>query len=215
MRRLYIAAKAPREGLVKTRLARDIGVTEATRLYRAFLRDLATRFLEAGWFVTPDGAWPEVAAAAGARRHTQAIDQGSGSWGERQDRLFESIRPTPDDPVILIASDSPQVTVDAIAYAFSRLAATDLVFGPVHDGGYWLVGMSSYHDLLATMPMSTPDVLGRLLAEADRRGLSVSLLEPEFDVDEAGDLPALEEAAEKGDLAATRAELAKVRTMAS
>ena len=38
---LYIAAKAPRPGLAKTRLARHLGQQAALLLYRAFLRDLS------------------------------------------------------------------------------------------------------------------------------------------------------------------------------
>ena len=46
--RLYIAAKAPRPGLAKTRLARGIGEEAALALYRGFLSDLAARFLGSG-----------------------------------------------------------------------------------------------------------------------------------------------------------------------
>ena len=58
---LYIAAKAPRPGLAKTRLARGIGQRTAIDLYRAFLRDLGARFaapaargaFSLGWYITP------------------------------------------------------------------------------------------------------------------------------------------------------------------
>ncbi|MBA3427400.1 MAG: hypothetical protein H0U07_02360, partial [Actinobacteria bacterium] len=44
---LYVAAKAPRPGRVKTRLAAAVGDAAATGLYGAFLRDLAVRFPQA------------------------------------------------------------------------------------------------------------------------------------------------------------------------
>lgn len=51
--RHYFAAKAPRAGLAKTRLACSIGNAAALDLYRGFLRDLAARFASApfpfGW----------------------------------------------------------------------------------------------------------------------------------------------------------------------
>lgn len=210
MNRLYIAVKAPRPGFVKTRLAQHVGVEAATRLYAAFLRDLAKRFPEARWFFTPDSAWPEVAAAGVLPLNAVATPQGPGSWGVRQDRLFASTAPTRSDPVVLIGSDSPQVGSSAIAEAFRELARKDLVLGPVHDGGYWLVGMSGHHDLLAGIPMSTPSVLSSLLGEARRRGLTVALLEPQFDVDELSDLAALERAVATGDLPHTGAALAEL-----
>ncbi|GAC1655501.1 MAG: hypothetical protein NVS9B1_08810 [Candidatus Dormibacteraceae bacterium] len=212
--RLFIAAKAPRPGFVKTRLARAVGADLAARIYSAFLHDLAKRFKGAGWFVTPDGAWPEIAAAAEATGHRPlVVDQGEGTWGTRQDRLFATVGPTPADPVVLIASDSPQLGVGTVAAAFEQLKSHDLVFGPVPDGGYYLVGMSSHHDLLVTAPMSSPGVLRHLLGEATRRGLSVALLEPEFDVDEVTDLLLLDTAAtRRPDLAATRAAIAELET---
>lgn len=210
--RLFIAAKAPRPGFVKTRLARAIGPDLAARIYGAFLRDLARRFGGAGWFVTPDGAWPEIAAAAEpAGLPSPVVDQGEGSWGVRQDRLFATTVPTPADPVVLIASDSPQLRAGTVAAAFDELKSHDLVFGPVRDGGYYLVGMNEHHDLLAEAPMSSPHVLQHLLLEAARRGLSVALLEPEFDVDEVTDLLALDAvAARRSDLEAIREALAEI-----
>ena len=41
---LVIMARYPEEGMVKTRLARDLGASLAHRLYRAFLVDLAEKF---------------------------------------------------------------------------------------------------------------------------------------------------------------------------
>lgn len=207
---MYIAVKAPRPGFVKTRLARELGTERATRLYTAFLRDLAVRFPDAGWFFTPDNAWAEIAAVSAAPPHAIAKPQGPGTWAERQDRLFASTCPSRDDPVVLVGSDSPQVGLAAVAQAFCELGRNDLVLGPGHDGGYWLVGMSTYHDLLAGVPMSTPRVLSAVLGDAARRGLSVALLEPDFDVDEVADLPALERAVAAGDLPHTRVELAEI-----
>ena len=57
--------------------------------------------------------------------------------------------------------------------------------------------------------MSTSDVLGEILSRARRSGLSVHLLEPQFDVDEVSDLAALEAAVlTRADMPATRAALA-------
>jgi uncharacterized protein len=58
--RLYIAAKAPRAKIAKTRLGHAIGHDNAAALYKAFLIDLAARFTDApfalGWYVTPPDA---------------------------------------------------------------------------------------------------------------------------------------------------------------
>lgn len=77
-RTLYVAAKAPRAELAKTRLGRTIGHERAVDLYASFLHDLAARFAQApfalGWYVTLPDAWPEPALLVGA-----AV-QGEGDW---------------------------------------------------------------------------------------------------------------------------------------
>lgn len=208
---LYIAAKAPRPGAVKTRLGRAIGHEAAAALYRAFLRDLAVRFAAApfalGWYVTPPDAWREIAplvgqAGAGAR----VLAQGDGDWTERQRALFRGAAGRGEERVALIASDSPHLTVRAVADAFRQLDRHDLVVGPVHDGGYYLLGMRGWHDVLRGIPMSTGTVLDDVTARARRAGLSVGWVAPTFDVDEVGDLRQLRALpAERQDLAATRA----------
>ena len=208
---LYIAAKAPRPGEVKTRLAAAIGDAAATGLYGAFLRDLAIRFPHAAWFVTPAAAWRRetrsyIAPAA------RVLGQPRGSWTERQRALFREAAMRGEERVVLIASDSPQIREEVVAEAFARLERDDLVLGPVLDGGYYLIGMRGWHDVLAGLRMSTGVVLSELVQKARRQGLTVSLLEPTYDVDEIADLELLElDAAVREDLQATRAALAALR----
>lgn len=211
---LYIAAKAPRVGTAKTRLGRAIGHEAAVELYRAFLRDLAARFAAApfpvGWYVTPADAWLELAplvGAVGAAR--RVLVQGAGDWTERQSALFEGAAGRGEEQVVLIASDSPQVTVEVVGQAFRALERHDLVFGPVYDGGYYLIGMRGWHDVLRGIPMSTGTVLEQIEARARREWLAVGRVDVTFDVDEVDDLLRLRAAARaRPDLQATRAALA-------
>lgn len=218
---LYIAAKAPRAGLAKTRLGREIGAEPAVTLYRAFLQDLAARFEGApfpiGWYATPLDAPKDLAPLVGEARF---LDQGSGDWGERQARLFNGAAGRGEEKVVLVASDSPQLTVEVVGEAFRALDRHDLVLGPVHDGGYYLIGMKSGadgqsgrnpRDVLRGVPMSTASVLDDLLARAAAAGLSVALVEATFDVDVVEDLARLcPLALVREDLTATRAALVRL-----
>jgi rSAM/selenodomain-associated transferase 1 len=208
---LYIAAKAPRPGLVKTRLGRTIGHDAAVLLYRAFLRDLGARFAAApfalGWYITPPGSWPELAPLVGGAG-TRVLAQAGADWTERQQALFAGAAARGEERVVLLASDSPQVTVGQVAHAFAQLERHELVFGPVYDGGYYLIGMRGWHDVLRDVPMSTGTVLQEIVARARQAGCSVGWVAPTFDVDEAHDLVYLHAAAlNRPDLAATRAAL--------
>lgn len=210
---LYIAAKAPRVGFAKTRLGRQIGQPDAVALYQGFLRDLAARFAAApfavGWYVTPEDAWPEIAASVGWHGPTpRVVVQGDGDWTARQRQLFRDAPARGEDQVILIGSDSPQISVQVVADAFRQLDRRDLVFGPVYDGGYYLIGMRGWHDVFEGVAMSTSTVLEDLIARAHEAGLSVGLVEATFDVDELADLRHLVPTARaRSDLPATRAAL--------
>ena len=211
---LYIAAKAPRIGLAKTRLGRAIGHGPAVALYAAFLHDLAARFAAApfalGWYVTPPDAWPEIRPYVGpAGRPARLLVQGPGDWTARQRALFRAAPARGEERTVLIASDSPQVTVEAVAEAFAALDRHDVVVGPVYDGGYYLIGMRGWHDVLGDIPMGTSTVLEEIVARTRRLGLSVHQVEATFDVDVAEDLRHLRPLARtRADLAATGAALA-------
>lgn len=218
---LYIAAKAPLPGFVKTRLGRTIGDPEAAALYAAFLRDLALRFAGApfpvGWFVTPRDAWHELEPLVGlGRDDARIVPQGTGDWTERQRRLFRTAPLRDEERVVLVASDSPQLELAVVEQAFHELDHNELVLGPTSDGGYYLLGMRGWHDVLDGVRMSTDDVHGEIASCVRAAGLSLALLERTFDVDEADDLEQLAELARtRPDLATTRAALDSLEPLAA
>ena len=207
---LYIIAKAPRAGLAKTRLGRTIGDEAAIVLYKAFLRDLAARFarapFECGWYVTPSDAWEDISPLVDwGGREMKVLFQEAGDLGERQRELFRGAAARGEDRVVLIASDSPQLTVGVVEQAFRELDRHDIVFGPTYDGGYYLIGMRGFEDVFRGVPMSVGTELEAVVAAAELAGLTVGRVEATFDVDEAEDLEHLRHLVEyRLDLAATR-----------
>ena len=214
--RLYIAAKAPRVGVAKTRLSRAIGARRAVELYRAFLVDIGARFAAApfsvGWYVTPPDAWSELAPIVGwTEREQQVLVQAGADWTERQRKLFREAPERGEEQIILIASDSPHVTIKIVGDAFHLLDQHDVVVGPVYDGGYYLLGMRGWHDILHNIPMSTAAVVQDITTRSHALGLSVEQVEPTFDVDEVDDLEHLQRLAfARDDLPATRAALVRL-----
>jgi hypothetical protein len=91
--------------------------------------------------------------------------------------------------VIAFNSDSPHLAPSVLDKAFETLATHDVVIGPTHDGGYYLVGAKAAHpSLFAGDGMGTRSALERLLARARDLELSTSLTEPFYDIDMADDL---------------------------
>jgi hypothetical protein len=91
--------------------------------------------------------------------------------------------------VVLIGSDCAELTKDIIENAFQALEHSDVVIGPSFDGGYYLLGMSSFEpDLFENIAWSTPSVFEQTIAKAGQLHLSIAMLPRLNDIDTQEDL---------------------------
>jgi rSAM/selenodomain-associated transferase 1 len=202
-RTLVVMAKAPRPGMVKTRLAQSLSDDAVTELYCCLLDDTLAlaRSLKLGdvevAIMCPDSDVNELARLAGNEMSVVA-QKGEGlaagltsvfahfADGHRTNALQRRI--------IAFNSDSPHLPRSVLEDAFETLAAHDIVVGPTHDGGYYLVGAKASHPtLFAGDGMGTSSALERLLARARALELSVGFADPFYDIDVADDLTRLAE----------------------
>jgi uncharacterized protein len=196
---ILVLLKAPRAGLVKTRLARDLGKDRAAAVYRAFLADQlawVARFHGAAkrLHVTPAGAGPECLRLlpAGRRRRFRVAPQSRGDLGARMRSAFRLAFRDGCGAAVMVGTDAPLLGPAALRRAFAALESRDLVLGPTQDGGYYLVGLKrDAPALFRRMPWSTPEVLRETLARARAAGMSCRLLPRLRDVDTLADLRAL------------------------
>lgn len=200
-----IAARAPIPGQTKTRLGRSLGMERAAGLYRAFLRDLADRFegaivegtapFDLAWtFSPPEHDFRSELAALTSRAspsRVRFVPQDGPDWGARQTNLLRWAHGQGYRRSVLMASDSPHLPVTAVLDAFALLERRDVVLGRVRDGGYYLIGMRGFHDVLTSVAMSTPSAADGVIEAATAVGCTVGEVEGTFDVDEVGDLDAL------------------------
>jgi len=188
-RQLIVMVKEPRPGRVKTRLGRDIGMTEAAWWFRHQVARLLREVDDPRWHlslaVSPDHTglqsrvWPA---------HLPRIGQGTGDLGDRMGRL---LRRAPPGPVCIIGADIPDIRRGHIAAAFAALGPHDTVFGPAMDGGFWLVGLRRStripSSLFNKVRWSSKGTLADTLASVpDARPAFLPTLR---DVDRAADLP--------------------------
>lgn len=194
---LMIAARAPIAGSTKTRLGNAIGMERAARLYRAFLQDLAARFdaahlgFDLAWtFSPPDCDFrSQLEGVTGATsRSAWFVPQDGSDWGVRQANLLRWGEARGYPRFILIASDSPHLPVGLIRSGFDMLREKDVVLGRVRDGGYYLIGMTRFRDILSTVAMSTASAADGVVRNSHEQGLAVGELPTTFDVDERSDL---------------------------
>jgi len=188
---LVIMARYPEEGVVKTRLAQDLGAPLAHRLYRAFLVDLAEKFGSLRrpliWYYVPESSpFPQLFS------HRFSCRPQSGSTlQERMLRIFQELFREGHRRVVVIGSDVPHIPVEEVDKAFISLNTVDAVFRPSSDGGYHLVGLKSVQDLFSGIVMGTDHVLRDTIEKAASMELSVRCLTPSFDIDTLPDVKRL------------------------
>ncbi len=188
---VLLFAKAPRPGLVKTRLARAIGEVGAVRVYRHLVHQTVREASATGARVVlcyaPEDGRPELEALAAPHR-LEFVHQGSGDLGARMERMLHAALDH-GGPALVVGTDIAALNREILIRAFQALDEVDLVLGPALDGGYYLLGLKRPAPaLFRGMTWSTPQVLSRTRERAQDEGLAVMELEPLRDVDTAADL---------------------------
>ncbi|MGE0698006.1 MAG: TIGR04282 family arsenosugar biosynthesis glycosyltransferase [Hyphomicrobiaceae bacterium] len=183
-------ARVPVAGRVKTRLAREVGLAEATRFYRATLAAVVGRLAADSRWETLVAVAPDSGVASRALPHrVRRIGQGAGDLGHRMQR---PMRVLPPGPVCVIGTDIPGIRPADIRRAFRALGGADAVLGPAEDGGFWLVGLRRRPHVLwpyAGVRWSQPDTLAAVMANLENH--PVALTACHSDVDTARDLARL------------------------
>ena len=181
---LFILAKEPIAGLVKTRLCPPCTPEQAADLALAALVDTlaaARGVANARCVLVLEGdvgPWlPEG---------IEVIAQGDGGLGERLAAAFA----TASGPAVLIGMDTPQVTTPVLDQVMTELSqpGVDAILGLTEDGGWWIIGFDcappgAFHGI----PMSTRET-GR--AQRDRLstlGLRTAPIATALDVDTFAD----------------------------
>jgi hypothetical protein len=189
-------AKAPRPGAVKTRLAKSLPVQAVTELYKCLLNDtiaLAKTLDHIEIAIMCPASDLEDLSLAVAKTVPVVPQTGSG-LAAALNSVFTQFAATGRPGVIAFNSDSPHLPASVLKSAFDALEACDLVVGPTHDGGYYLVGArASYPSLFSNDGMGTASALEALLQNASNLQLSVRVLDPFYDIDESADLSQLAE----------------------
>jgi glycosyltransferase A (GT-A) superfamily protein (DUF2064 family) len=165
---LFIFAKFPVAGAVKTRLARELGVARATMWYR---RAIARTVSKAKQSRVP---------------FRVAFRQPIGDLGRRMGLVAMAVR----GPSIIVGCDIPDLSPAILREAAAAIRRFDLVIGPARDGGFYLVGLHTpahAFRLYDGVRWSTAHALSDTLANVPHHW-RVYCLPMLNDVDVAGDL---------------------------
>ena len=190
-RALVIMAKAPRPGSVKTRLTMSLPVGAVTELYLCMLNDTIAlaQSLERVELALMCPAADVADLSLAVPRGVRIVPQAGSGLAAGLDSVFAKFATGPGFSVIAFNSDSPHLPASALHSAFDALENCDLVIGPTHDGGYYLVGARTSHPgLFSSDRMGTATALEALLARASELQLSVRTIDSFYDIDVAADL---------------------------
>jgi uncharacterized protein len=199
LRTLVIMAKAPRPGAVKTRLATSLSPEAVTGFYCCLLEDTLALARSLGGvevaIMCPDSDVNELARFAGAQlanNQASIVAQKGEGLAAGLTSVFAHFAEGHQRRTIAFNSDSPHLPRSVLEAAFETLSAHDVVVGPTHDGGYYLVGAKASHPtLFAGDGMGTKSALEILLARARELHLSVGFTDPFYDIDVEDDLTRL------------------------
>ena len=200
-------AKAAVPGRVKTRLTRPgpggepaLTPERAAEVHAAMLDCVLTRVGRFFGRFKPRPslvlAMDDPAAAPAAARAWEVIPQGGGDLGERMLRVGGA------GGAVFLGVDSPDAPTHALERAWwiaigERAGVgghEQAAAGPVGDGGYWTLAVSTPTPaLLAGIDWGTPAVFGQTEAAAAAASLPFEALPSWHDVDDAADLAALRE----------------------
>ncbi|HEX3154606.1 MAG TPA: TIGR04282 family arsenosugar biosynthesis glycosyltransferase [Candidatus Angelobacter sp.] len=190
-RTLVIMAKAPRPGRVKTRLAQHLPLPAITAFYRCLLDDtIALARSLSTVHVAMMCPRPDVAELVSmVDDQVQVVAQKGDGLAAGLTSVFAHFANGSRQRIIAFNSDSPHLPPSILEAAFEILTSHDVVVGPTHDGGYYLVGAKATHPTLFEADgMGTENALEKLLSQARALGLSIGFTPSFYDVDVANDL---------------------------
>jgi len=185
--RPIVMCKAPVAGAVKTRLVPFYSEQDAACLHTAMASlviERAQRLFPNTWIAADDVSHPFFTDF-----DLPVLPQGGGDLGARMQRLVQRALSYGSDAVMFLGTDSPHMSEARLHAARIALKSSDVVLGPVQDGGYDLIALrGSWMELFTDINWGTSQVLEQTLVRITALGLSHRCLCTSFDVDTAEDM---------------------------
>ena len=191
---LMVFVKYPTPGAVKQRLAQHLGSDRAAEIYKKIAETIVQK-------VTPASSEDYILEIYFSPQEDEKLvrkwlaeneyfspQQGS-DLGARMSNAFSHAFAAGYTKAILIGSDCPDISRTIVNRGFMLLDSHDIVLGPAHDGGYYLIGIrESIPGLFSNIEWGTEKVLSQTIDKINAAGLSMGLLPMLRDIDRVEDL---------------------------
>ena len=190
---LIIFAKAPIPGQVKTRLCPPLNPDEAASLHGSMVMDIAEqtrgiRRLDRFLACTPSSGHAFFQTLA-IRYRLILCEQVGDDLGKRMDHALTESLKRGYQYALVIGTDIPALSLETYKRAVSLLKTQDIVLGPTHDGGYYLIGLKRpTPEIFTDISWSMGNVCVLTQEKAQVLGRTVGLLDFECDIDTFEDI---------------------------
>ena len=189
---LYLFAKVPVPGTVKTRMQPRLSERQSVNLATMMLEHTMIKVCE-HWrgmkvlTVTPHGEDPLLLALSGHYGFKIEI-QAAGNLGERMWQVLVQGIDSHGGAVVL-GSDIPHIPETVIGNAWDHISAGKNFIGPALDGGFYLLGLSRpVEGIFDNVGWGGNSVLNSVQKNARRKGLSLDFYPMLRDIDTWEDL---------------------------
>ena len=202
---LIIMAKWHGYGRCKTRLAKDIGKTNASKVQRMMMNHTISvaKSLQKIKLIDISIAISGLGRKK-SRRWSKELGikkfdlQGNGCLGEKMKRQIVINKKfciqNKIKNIIFIGTDLPDLCHQDLLNTIRELRQNDLILGPSNDGGYWLLGLSEkiiskhLHLPFIDISWSKENVLQNTIKNFAFIKLKYALLEKKIDIDSITDI---------------------------
>ena len=117
------------------------------------------------------------------------MPQPGGDLSQRLEQAFAAGRDPRVTHTIVVGSDCPDITSEAVLAAFDAIDQRTVVVGPTTDGGFYLMGAGRIPEgFFGNIPWSSAVTLRELTARAREHGYRIKRLPTLYDVDTLNDL---------------------------
>jgi rSAM/selenodomain-associated transferase 1 len=186
---LIIFIKNPEKGKVMPRLAEDVGDDAALTVYNQLLHHtrVVTQFFSGDkyLFYSDYPNWNDAWDIATYRKRIQQGDDLS----QRIQAAVNSVLEEGHDRAIIIGSNCYDLSLQVLNAAVAALDTHEVVIGPAHNGGYYLLGVRTKQPtLLSKVEWNTRVALDTVVNALHNAHLTYQLLPVLHDLDNAEDL---------------------------
>ena len=190
---LILFMRYPEKGVVKTRLAKDIGDNITLALYKQFLIDILRmcEMIDAKIMLAYSISEKMKDERLFFSKQYINFPQEGFDFGQRMFNALCTAFRQGFKKSILIGSDSPDLPGFIIDEAYKALDASDIILGPSPDGGFYLIGFCSDsidNEVFSNIEWGGPYVLRDTLDNIKRLRMRYHLLPEWDDIDDVHDL---------------------------